>query len=62
MASLTPKHRSGEVTDAAMSEGIMNGAMALAGSMSGLYAAMQNASFVKVRACSSRKFFLIVLP
>lgn len=49
MASLTPKHRSDEVTNAAMTEGLMNGAVVLAPCLAGLYFAMRNPNFVKVR-------------
>ena len=48
MASLTPKSRQNEVTEAAMNEGLLNGAMVLVPSLGGLYAAMQNAKFRKV--------------
>jgi hypothetical protein len=49
MASLTPKSRSEEITDVAMNEGLVNGALTLLPSMGVLYAAMQNAKYVKVR-------------
>jgi len=49
MTSLTPKHRSEEVVNQAMKEGLTNGGMILIPSMGGLYAALQNARFRKVR-------------
>lgn len=48
MVSLTPQSRSDEVTEAAMNEGLLNGAMVLLPSMAGLFAAMQSPKFVKV--------------
>lgn len=48
MASLTPKHRSDEITGEAMYEGLVNAGMVMLPSLGGLYAAMQNKSFVKV--------------
>lgn len=61
MTSLTPKHRSEEVTESAMSEGIMNAAMVMLPSMGGLYAAMQNATFRKVTNSQSRTA-LVIMP
>lgn len=49
MASLTPDHRSEEVTGAAMSEGLTNGGIVLAPCLAGLYIAMKNPNFRKVR-------------
>jgi hypothetical protein len=49
MVSLTPKSRSEEIIGVAMNEGYFNGTMVLLPSFAGLYAAMQNAKFVKVR-------------
>jgi hypothetical protein len=60
MASLTPKSRSEEVTGAAMSEGMLNGAMVLIPSMAGLYGAMQNAKFRKVTNWQSRTAMTIM--
>jgi hypothetical protein len=54
MASLSPKDRQDEVTGAAMNEGVVNGTMVLATSFGGLYAAMQNAKFRKVRTLKRR--------
>lgn len=53
MASLTPQHRSDEVTGEAMKEGLMNGAIALIPCLGGLFLAMKNPSFRKVREISS---------
>ena len=50
MASLTPKHRSDEVTGDAMNEGLINGVMVMVPCMAGVYAGLQNASFRKVSA------------
>lgn len=60
MASLTPKHREQEVTSAAMSEGLLNGAMVMFPAMGGLYAAMQNPSFVKYTNWQSRTAMVIM--
>jgi hypothetical protein len=49
MASLTPKHRSDEVTGQAMTEGLINGAVVLVPCLAGLFFAMKNPNFVKVR-------------
>jgi hypothetical protein len=54
MASLTPKEREEEVTSAAMSEGLMTSGMVLLPALGGLYAALQNKSFVKVRTLSKQ--------
>jgi hypothetical protein len=48
MASLTPEHRSDEVTGAAMQEGLMNGAIVLVPCLGGLALAMRNPTFRKV--------------
>jgi hypothetical protein len=48
MASLTPEHRSDEVTGAAMQEGLMNGAIVLVHCLGGLALAMRNPTFRKV--------------
>ena len=48
MASLTPDHRSDEVTGQAMQEGLINGAMVLAPCLGGLALAMRNPTFRKV--------------
>mmetsp|Transcript_81455 Transcript_81455/g.236167 ORF Transcript_81455/g.236167 Transcript_81455/m.236167 type:complete len:257 (-) Transcript_81455:118-888(-) len=61
MASLTPKHRSGEVTDAAMNEGIINGVMVGLPSLAGLYVAMQNPKFRKLTNWQSRTA-LVIMP
>jgi hypothetical protein len=49
MVSLTPESRSDEIIGAAMNEGYFNGVMVLLPSFAGMYAAMQNPKFVKVR-------------
>jgi hypothetical protein len=54
MASLTPKHRSDEVTGDAMYEGLINGTMVLFPCMAGLYAGLQNPSFRKVSHISQQ--------
>ena len=48
MASLTPHHRSEEVTGQAMQEGLVNGAMVMVPCLAGLFLAMKNPSFRKV--------------
>jgi hypothetical protein len=55
MASLTPEHREQEVTSQAMQEGLTNGAIALGPCLAGLYIAMKNPSFRKVR----RDYFIL---
>lgn len=61
MASLTPQQRSEEVTDAAMSEGIMNGTMVLLPSIAGVYGAFKtNASFRKFTNWQSRTAIAIM--
>jgi hypothetical protein len=60
MSSLTPKHRETEVTDSAMSEGVINGVMVLLPTMGGLYGAMQNATFRKLTNWQSRTAIVIM--
>jgi hypothetical protein len=48
MASLTPDHRSDEVTGQAMKEGLVNGAIVMVPCLAGLALAMRNPSFRKV--------------
>jgi hypothetical protein len=55
MASLTPEHRSDEVTGAAMKEGLLNGGIVLVPCLAGLYLAMRNPKFQKVRRLLERK-------
>ena len=57
MASLTPQSRSNEVTGDAMNEGLINGAIVFVPSLGGLYAAMRNPTFRKVRILKHRKRF-----
>jgi len=61
MASLTPDHRSDEVTGQAMKEGLVNGAVVLAPCLAGLYAAMQNPKFRKFTNWQSRTA-LVIMP
>jgi hypothetical protein len=49
MASLTPASRADEVTNQAMQEGLINGTMVFLPALGGLYAALKNPKFVKVR-------------
>ena len=49
MASLTPHDRSDEVTGQAMKEGLISGGIVLAPCLGGLWLAMRNPSFRKVR-------------
>jgi hypothetical protein len=49
MASLTPQHRKSEVVETVMQEGLINGLMALVPSSAGVYLALRNPSFRKVR-------------
>lgn len=60
MASLTPKSRQEEVTDAAWNEGMANGGLILLPSMGGLYMAMQNARFRKLTNWQSRTAIVIM--
>lgn len=52
MASLTPEHRSEEVVGQVMNEGLVNGGMVFIPALGGLYAAMRNPTFRKVRNLS----------
>lgn len=60
MASLTPESRREEITGDAMKEGYINGTMVLLPSFAGLYAAMQNAKFVKFTNWQSRTAITIM--
>ncbi|KAG7374833.1 hypothetical protein IV203_013928 [Nitzschia inconspicua] len=61
MASLTPDHRSDEVTGAAMKEGLMSGGVVLVPCLAGLYVAMQNPNFRKFTNWQSRTA-LVIMP
>lgn len=60
MASLTPKEREREVTESAMSEGMLNGGMVLAATMGGLFLGMRNPSFRKFTNWQSRTAIVIM--
>lgn len=62
MASLTPDHRSDEVTGAAMNEGYLNGSIVLVPCLAGLYVAMQNPKFRKLTNWQSRTALVIMPP
>ena len=49
MTSLTPQHRSAEVVDTAFKEGLVTSAYVLIPALGGLYAALQNPTFRKVK-------------
>ena len=49
MASLTPKERSDEVTGQAITEGLINGAVVLVPCLAGMFFALKNPNFRKVR-------------
>mmetsp|Transcript_55028 Transcript_55028/g.159317 ORF Transcript_55028/g.159317 Transcript_55028/m.159317 type:complete len:245 (-) Transcript_55028:114-848(-) len=61
MASLTPKHRSGEVVDSVMKEGLVNGVMVLVPSLGGLAVALRNPKFRKLTNWQSRTA-LVIMP
>mmetsp|Transcript_19907 Transcript_19907/g.55332 ORF Transcript_19907/g.55332 Transcript_19907/m.55332 type:complete len:251 (-) Transcript_19907:475-1227(-) len=60
MASLTPQHKSEEVTADAMNEGLINGTLTLIPSLGVLYAAMQRPGFRKVTNWQSRTAMTIM--
>ena len=60
MASLTPQHRSKEVTESAMEEGLTTGMMTLIPSLGALYLAMQRPGFRKVTNWQSRTAMTIM--
>ncbi len=62
MPSLTPEHRSDEVTTTAFNDGIMNGALAFIPSLAGLFLAMKNPTFRKVTNAQSRTAIAIMPP
>lgn len=61
MASLTPQHRSGEVVDEVMKEGLVNGCMTFVPCMGALYLAMKNPNFRKFTNWQSRTA-LVLMP
>mmetsp|Transcript_20078 Transcript_20078/g.56945 ORF Transcript_20078/g.56945 Transcript_20078/m.56945 type:complete len:255 (-) Transcript_20078:253-1017(-) len=60
MASLTPQHKSGELTGEAMNEGLVNGTMTLIPCLGALYLAMQRPGFRKVTNWQSRTAMVIM--
>lgn len=62
MASLTPKHRSDEVTNAAMKEGLVNGGIVFAPCLAAMWAALKNPKFRKLTNVQSRTALVIMPP
>lgn len=60
MPSLTPKERQAEVTESAMSEGMVNGGMVLAAALGGFTVAMRNPNFRKFTNWQSRTAIVIM--
>jgi hypothetical protein len=62
MPSLTPEHRRDEIAATAMNDGMLNGVLAFAPSLAGLYLAMKNPTFRKVTNGQSRTAIAIMPP
>lgn len=62
MPSLTPEARRAEVTDSAMNDGMLNGALMFIPSLAGLFLAMRNPTFRKLTNGQSRTAMAILPP